>query len=208
MTEQEEFVEESVDFLAYIKADLEALKKSRDAALKAVNDALSFLNSNDIFDKDAEFNLHLANVHQTLDVYVKQQMEMEKREQSVVRQVQPQQQAQKSWWQKISQFFTHRNEPPQTTTPYRSTDLQEKIAWVRKQFERHHALLEYQDIANRRQKLLMHWRLYISQLFGEIANYVQASYAIEEEQLRALREALTRAWVGSETTPYVGENKK
>ena len=203
-----EWTEESIDFLAHIKADLEALRKSRDDAIKAVDDAINFLNNNDIFEKDAEFNVHLSNVHRMLGVYVKQQMEMEKRQQTMAKPVQAAQQEQKSWWQRISRIFTHKEEPPQTPAPYRSTDLQEKIAWVRKQFEHHRVLLEFQDMGDRRMKLLMHWRLYMSQLFGEISNYVQASYMVEEERLRTLREELTRAWVGSETTPYVGENKK
>jgi hypothetical protein len=195
-----EFAEETTDFLAYIKADLEALKKSRDEAIKAVNEALEYLQKNDIFVPGSEINEYISHVHQKMDIYVKQQMKLEsyKQQQQQQQQQQPAPEQQKSWWQKISQTFS---KPParDTTHPYLASDLQEKVGQFRKQYEAYHALLKYQNTPERRDEILGHWRSTLSHTLVEISNYVQASYQIEEEKLRALREELTRSWVGSET---------
>jgi len=197
-----EWSDETTDFLAYIKADLDMLKKNRDVAVKVANEALDFLSNNDIFKDAQKFNELLTELQEKMEIYVKQQMEMEKRMQALQfqqQQQQPQQQ-QQSVFDKLRSVFRPKTTLQQTTEPYRTTDLQEVLKRIRQQFEHHSALLEFQDLGHRRDEILLHWRLFVSHYIGEAINYIQASYEMEEKDLRALREELSRSWIQSEST--------
>ena len=197
-----EWSDETTDFLAYIKADLDMLKKNRDVAVKVANEALDFLSNNDIFKDAQKFNELLTELQEKMEIYVKQQMEMEKRMQALQfqQQQQPQQQQQQSVFDKLRSVFRPKTTLQQTTEPYRTTDLQEVLKRIRQQFEHHSALLEFQDTGHRRDEILLHWRLFVSHYIGEAINYIQASYEMEEKDLRALREELSRSWIQSEST--------
>jgi len=201
---ENEWADETTDFLAYIKADLDMLKKNRDAAVKVANEALYFLNQNDIFKDAQRFNELLTELQEKMEIYVKQQMEMEKRMQALQAQAQVQQQQQPQQHQsvldRLRSIFRPKAALQQTTEPYRTTDLQEVLKRIRQQFEHHSALLQFQDLGHRRDEILLHWRLFISHFIGEAINYIQASYEMEEKDLRTLREELTRSWIQSEST--------
>jgi HEPN domain-containing protein len=209
---KDEWADETTDFLAYIKADLDMLKKNRDAAVKVANEALYFLNHNDIFKDPQRFNELLTELQEKMEIYVKQQMEMEKRMQALQAQTQAQQQQQpqqhQSIWDKLRSVFRPKAALQQTTEPYRTTDLQEVLKRIRQQFEHHLALLQFQDIGHRRDEILLHWRLFVSHFIGEAINYIQASYEIEEKELRTLREELTRSWIQSESTALAASTNK
>jgi len=201
---KDEWADETTDFLAYIKADLDVLKKNRDAAVKVANEALYFLNQNDIFKDAQRFNELLTELQEKMEIYVKQQMEMEKRMQALQAQAQVQQQQQPQQHQsvldRLRSIFRPKTPLQQTSEPYRTTDLQEVLKRIRQQFEHHSALLQFQDQGHRRDEILLHWRLFVSHFIGEAINYIQASYEMEEKDLRTLREELTRSWIQSEST--------
>ncbi|MDG7037115.1 MAG: hypothetical protein JRN32_02140 [Nitrososphaerota archaeon] len=232
MSDEGEWNEETIDFLKHIKADLEELRREMVEATKAVHDAMDFLTASDIFQKDADFIMHLTAVQFTLVPYVEHQMALERERSNSMgammmqglmpqapepsQKAQPSQpeethQSDTSWLSRIAGALRHRTSVPLASPELgNAIDVQEKIAWIRQQYECHVEYLKIHDIEGGtvRQKLLTHWRNYLSFTFAEASNYVQASYRDEEQAYRALREGLLRVMVGAETTPHGGENKQ
>lgn len=213
----EEFTEESIDFLAAIKADLEDLKQKEEMVRQVAEDAIKFINENNIYEKWREFNEKLTLLQNTLTPFITRQMEMEEKylmlQQKIQEeQSQPQQQQQQgSWWSRLAQRLGFKKTPlpapSPTTVRTAGTDLENKIAYVRAQFDNHYWWVQFHE-GQGNYALLMSDVLYLSGLFSQIKTYVESAYELQKDRYTQLREALTRAWVSSETTVYAGENKK
>ena len=213
----DEFSEESIDFLASIKADLEDLKKKEEMVKQIAEDAIKFINENNIFEKWQEFNVKLTMLQSTLTPFITRQMELEEKYLAIqqrMQEVQPQlqqQQPQESWWSKLAQRLglkkTPLPAPSPTTVRTAGTDLENKIAYVRAQFDNHYWWYQFHE-GEGNYALLMADVLYLSGLFSQIKTYVESAYEIQKDRYTQLREALNRAWIGSETIPVPAESKK
>ncbi|MCL4343912.1 MAG: hypothetical protein JRN26_04750 [Nitrososphaerota archaeon] len=193
--------EETVDFLKYIREDMNILKKEMEESIKSIDDALNYLTDPkvDIFEMEPIFTKKMNAVQETLHRYVKQLLKIDAQAKLAVmtQQEQPQQQQQDGGWRtKIASVFGVKQQQQQYERMQPSTnmvDMESRIIFLRKQYESHTDLLKFQDMENRREKLLNHWRGAGSEAFINILNYVRASYENEIDTYMQLRESLTKS---------------
>ncbi len=209
----EDFSEESIDFLAYIKQDLQDLKQKEAQITKMAEEATEFISKHNIFEEWREFNVILTRMQNLLTPFIARQMALEEKllaiqqklEQVVAQPVQQQNQNQ-SWWSKLAEKIglkhTPLPAPSPTTIRTAGTELEDKIAYVRSQFDNHYWWYRF-HMDEGDDALLMQDTLYLSGLFSQIKTYVESAYKLQEERYIELREALTRTWVGAEAMQRV-----